>query len=544
MTGKRSSSWQPTANWKILNSRKNGRVSILELPPASIGWFPPIADEILDLTDQVASAALLGPIGIGKSFVARTVLDHNRTKAKFGENRHSMCCDGLENSLEGFIQRLSGTIHVNETHLESHLKSSPPLILLLDSVDSALDPLSPEAEKIRARIEEFGSYEHVCLITTSRMYPDIHGFHRVNIATPPEGGAQDIFYSLCNLDRSPALDILVAKLDLHPFSIELFARTVRENSWDEQTLLRMWDDKKGVLRTTYYEMLKKTIEPVFRSPRIKELGTAARDVLEAIASFPSGIEEHQLEGIFHRTGGVREVVDVLRSFSLVSCRNGALKMLSPLQFYFLESMIVYAETEEVIKWGPDLLPVYTGGPPNGWLLDPSPLRLTILQKVENPPGQPCPPVSTCEFTSGGLSHTTPDREAPRRRKWIRRLPQIVKKRLLALFGRQIAPIILIDIQEVPADIPSTGLRENPTNIPVTATQDDLPEILPIAEQEDPTNLSLVTTQDDLPEITPSVAQEDPTNFSPVAAQENVATMPLTVPRQQIPPAVVAYNVDW
>jgi hypothetical protein len=101
----------------------------------------------------------------------------------------------------------------------------------------------------------------------------------------------------------------------------------------------MWDNPKGMLRTTYYETLKNTIEPVFRSPRIKELGTAARDVLEAIASFRSGIEEQQLEGIFCGTGGVREIVDVLCRFSLVYRRNGVLKMLSPLQFYFLESMI-------------------------------------------------------------------------------------------------------------------------------------------------------------------------------------------------------------
>ncbi|KAF9792032.1 hypothetical protein BJ322DRAFT_8028 [Thelephora terrestris] len=266
-----------------------------------------------------------------------------------------MCCDGLENSLQGFIWRLSGAIHVDETHLESRLRSSPPLILLLDGVDYTLDPLSPEAEEICARIEEFGSYEHVCLITTSRMYPEIHGFHRVEVPTPTESGARDIFYSLCNLARSPTVDTLIAKLDFHPFSIALFARTIRENSWDEQEMLKMWDDPKGVLKTTYYEMLKNSIEPVFCSPRIKQLGAAARDVLEAIAAYPSGIGEDQLEGIFRGTGGVREVVDVLCRFSLVHRQNGVLKMLSPLQFYFLESMIVYAETEEVIKWGPDCM---------------------------------------------------------------------------------------------------------------------------------------------------------------------------------------------
>ena len=332
------------------------RILVPDLPPAPNDWFSQITNEILDLTDQVASVALFGSIGVGKSFLARSVLNDDRTKVKFGKNRHFLSCDGPVNSLDGFIKGLSDTIHTDIEQLQSRLQSSPPLIFLLDSVDSALDPLTPEAEEIYARIEEFGGYEHVCLVTTSRMYPSIHGFHRVEVPTPTADGARDIFYSLCDLDRSPAVDALVMSLGSHPFSIELLARSTRENNWDEQMLLKAWGDQKGVLRTSYYQGLKDMIEPVFLSPRIRELGTMARDVLEAVASFQSGIREHQLEGIFHRIGGVRDVVDVLCRFSLVCRRDGVLRMLSPLQFYFLKSMLVYAETEEVIGWGPECMP--------------------------------------------------------------------------------------------------------------------------------------------------------------------------------------------
>ena len=325
------------------------------LTPAPANWFFQTTSDILDLTDQVASVALFGLIGVGKSFVARTVLDDGRTKAKFGENRHFVRCDDLENSLEHFIGRLSDAVHTDATQLESRLQSSPPLLLLLNGIDSALDPLTPGAEEIYARIEEFGAYEHVCLLTTSRMYPDIHGFHRVEVPTPPEDGARDIFYSLSNLDRSPTVDTFIAKLDSHPFSIELLARSAHENSWDEQMLLKAWYGRNSALRTSYYQGLKTMIEPMFRSPMIKGLGTMALDVLEAVAPFQSGIIEHQLEAILRGTGGVREVVDVLCKFSLIRRQDGVLKMLSPLQFYFLESMLVYAETEEVIKWGPDCM---------------------------------------------------------------------------------------------------------------------------------------------------------------------------------------------
>ena len=201
-----------------------------------------IAKEILDLTEQLASVALFGSIGVGKSFTALTALNHDRTKAKFGENRHFLQCDDIANSLESFIECLCDTIHIDATQLESRLHSSPPLILLLDGVDSALDAPVPEAEEVHARIEELGRYEHVCLITTSRMYPDIHGFHRIEVPVPPENDARDIFYSLCHLGRSPAVNTIVAKLDFHPFSIELLARTIRENRWDEETLLKAWNE--------------------------------------------------------------------------------------------------------------------------------------------------------------------------------------------------------------------------------------------------------------------------------------------------------------
>ena len=180
-----------------------------------------IVNEILDLTGQVASTALYGMIGVGKSFVTHSVLHHNRTKAIFGRNRHFLHCGDLTNSLGGFFERLSDATGINRTtdieQLRSHLESSTPRLLVLDSVDSILDPPAPEAREISAIIEEVGSNQCMCLVTTSRMYPDIHGFHRVEVPMLSEDGAQEAFYTLCNMARSPSVDDLIAELDFHPF---------------------------------------------------------------------------------------------------------------------------------------------------------------------------------------------------------------------------------------------------------------------------------------------------------------------------------------
>jgi len=68
------------------------------------------------------------------------------------------------------------------------------------------------AEGISTITEEFGSYEYVCLVTTNRTHPDIHGFHRAGVPTLSKGGARDAFYD-CNLDKPSAADDLIPKLD-------------------------------------------------------------------------------------------------------------------------------------------------------------------------------------------------------------------------------------------------------------------------------------------------------------------------------------------
>ena len=70
-----------------------------------------IVNEVLDLTDQVVSISPFGSIEVGKSFVALTLLHHNRTHAKFCGNLHfTRCDDGWEGfSLFNNAERLHGT---------------------------------------------------------------------------------------------------------------------------------------------------------------------------------------------------------------------------------------------------------------------------------------------------------------------------------------------------------------------------------------------------------------------------------------------------
>lgn len=151
--------------------------------------------------------------------------------------------DNLTNSLEGFlIEHLFDAIGTGRTtdieQLRSHLDSSPPLILLLDDVDYILDPLTPGAEEIFATIVEFGCYQNICLFTTSRMHPEIPGFRRLEVPTLSVHDAQEAFYGICHITRSPVIDSLIARLDfIHIQSIcspPPYVRTVGTNLSSER----------------------------------------------------------------------------------------------------------------------------------------------------------------------------------------------------------------------------------------------------------------------------------------------------------------------
>ena len=302
-----------------------------------------IINDLLGLVERFASLSLFGAGGIGKSAIVLTLLHHDQVTAKFGEYRYFVRCDDLVSSLDCFLGRLSDAIGAPHTtgitQLRSHLELSPPCILVLDGVDYILDPLAPEADEIAAVVQEFGRCQAVCLLTTSRMDIEIPDFYHIEVPTLPEDGAQDIFYNCCHLRRSSVVDKLLAELHFHPLSVDLLARAVRENKWDEPALLKGWGGgDTSILKASGRQSLEDNIKSILFTPTIQGLGSIAREIPEAIAVYPRGVEESKLERMFPGRAGVREAVNVLCKFFLVYREDGFLKMLSPFRFYFLESM--------------------------------------------------------------------------------------------------------------------------------------------------------------------------------------------------------------
>jgi len=318
----------------------------MSLPPPPTNFFGPdaIIDDLLSLAERSASLTLFGAGGNGKTTIALTLLHHVRIVAKFGKHRHFMSCDGLMGSLDNFVEHLSDAIgapHPTDmSQLHSHLALSPPRILVLDGVDSILDPHAPQAVEIATAIEELGRRRNVCLLVTGRMDIKIPYFRHIEVPTLAEDGARRAFYSRCHLGGSDAVDKLLEDLDFHPLSIDLLASAICENKWDESALLEAWNDGgTSILKASGRQSLEDTIQATLLAPTIQEFGSAAREALEAVAAYSNGVKESRLESSFPEIAGVGDAVNALCKFSLLYRQDGYVKMLSPFRFYFLESTL-------------------------------------------------------------------------------------------------------------------------------------------------------------------------------------------------------------
>ncbi|KAG0692360.1 hypothetical protein DFH29DRAFT_1047824 [Suillus ampliporus] len=292
-------------------------------PPSRLSMLYGRDDLVAVLTDLVVNdehIALVGPGGMGKSSLAKAILNEKPIVEKFNHRRFFVTYDGLDPStitFEAFMTRFAAALGTElagadpKCQISTFLRSASALVVLdnaetFEEADafSALSEIPPAIADIPG----------VILILTSHSRRNASNVPRSNV----EGEITN----------------LLEELEFHPLSINLLANAAQQNGWSPAMLLERWGDQhstvvdhgKGKLQSLSF-----TLQLSLNSPTVHKLG---EDVYRTLAAFlPLGLNESLASNLLPSLPQVDAICDILCMRSLAYRQDNFIKMLSPIRHF-------------------------------------------------------------------------------------------------------------------------------------------------------------------------------------------------------------------
>ncbi|KAG2141950.1 hypothetical protein DEU56DRAFT_911281 [Suillus clintonianus] len=328
-------------------------------PPSQPAMFYGRDDLVAELTNLVVNdehIALIGPGGMGKSSLAKAILNEPLVMEKFTDRRFFVTYDGLNPltiTFETFMTRFAGALGIEIAgadpvrQISSFLRSASALVVLDNAETFEEASASTALGEIPPAIAEIANISGVILVLTSRSRRNAPNVRWITKDIPPLdlSSAQAVFFQIYHhASRSDAeedIKGLLTELDFHPLSINLLANAAQQNSWSPATLLKRWKDRHSKVLNAgkgRLQSLSDTMQLSLSSPSVLDLGVDGRRALSIIAFLPQGLNEDLASDLLPSLPQVDAICDVLCMQSLVYRQDKFIKMLAPVRHYVQDSL--------------------------------------------------------------------------------------------------------------------------------------------------------------------------------------------------------------
>ncbi|KAG0697469.1 hypothetical protein DFH29DRAFT_856929, partial [Suillus ampliporus] len=328
-------------------------------PPSRPSMFYGRDDLVAELTNLIINdehIALIGPGGMGKSSLAKAILNETLVREKFADRRYFVAYDGLDPStitFDAFMTRLAGVLGIELAgtdpvgQISSFLCVASALVVLDNAETFEEASASSALREIPPAIAEIADILGVILILTSRSRRNAPNVVWITKDIPPLNwrSAREAFFRIyrpTNLSNAEGeIANLLEELDFHPLSINLLANAAQQNSWSPATLLERWKDQHSAVLNHgegKFQSFSFTMQLSLSSPSVQKLGGDARRALAVIAFLPQGLNSNLASDLLPSLPEVSAICDVLCRQSLVYRQDNFVKMLAPIRHFVRDSL--------------------------------------------------------------------------------------------------------------------------------------------------------------------------------------------------------------
>ena len=290
--------------------------------------------------------ALIGTGGMGKSTIAKAVLNEERISSKFTARLFVTYDDIVSSAMtyQLFMNRIAEALGLPASTATpaviQHLQTLTGL-LVIDNAETFLEASQNDTSLIHKFLEEIGSHATTRVIMTTRNTETVSlnlPWHRIDVTGLDAKAAHEAFnavYPMSPMDSRVAQ--ILSDLGHHPLSINLLANVAVMNDWDATLLQAEWDEgKTKLLDLTKSDKARSLPATIDISIASFKKSPAVLQILQTIAFLPQGIDREDMSSMFPSIPDISSQVEAIRRSSLIYRNGKRLTMLPPVRMYISE----------------------------------------------------------------------------------------------------------------------------------------------------------------------------------------------------------------